>query len=644
MLPAPDLDDRRFQDLVNDAKRLVQQRCPEWTDHNVSDPGVTLIETFAFMVDQLVYRLNRVPDKLHIAFLDLLGLRLFPPTAAAADLTFWLSSPQTVDVVIPAGTEVATVRTEVDEAVVFATVEPLTIPSVSRSRVASDEAGDVSDRTTVLERGKGFPCFSDVPAVGESLYVALSDPAPSCAVALRFECSVTGIGVDPTNPPLVWEAWTEGGWVDCDLERDETGGLNRAGSVVLHLPAGHVASVLAGHRGGWLRVRVVEADEGQPTYTESPRVSTLIAFTVGGTTRAVHGETVLDEVLGLSEGVAGQRFPLQHRPVVGGTEIVLDVAAGNGWEPWTAVTSFAASGPDDRHLILDPVLGEIVFGPAVREADGSLTNHGAVPPKGAPMRVQSYRYGGGQRGNVSRGALSVVKKALAGVARVENRHAASGGVDAETLDEARDRAPVLLRTRDRAVTTEDYEHLAREAAPEVARVRCSPAEGDGVVRVLVVPAVADDDGDLGSVRFEQLVPDPAVLDRIAGHLDERRCLGARVVVEPPVYQGITVVGRLRARPRASADRVRDASLAALYHYFHPLRGGPDGKGWPFGRPVHVGEVYGVLQRVDGVEFVEDARLFSADPITGVRGEQAQRVDVPPHALVFSFDHQLRVEQ
>src|SRR5947208_569812 len=48
-LPVPNLDDRRFQDLVDDAKRLVQQKCPEWTDHNVSDPGVTLIETFARM-------------------------------------------------------------------------------------------------------------------------------------------------------------------------------------------------------------------------------------------------------------------------------------------------------------------------------------------------------------------------------------------------------------------------------------------------------------------------------------------------------------------------------------------------------------------------------------------------------------------
>ncbi len=68
-LPAPSLDDRQAQDLVDDAKRLVQKMCPEWTDHNVSDPGVTLIEAFAFMVDQLIYRLNRVPDRLYVKFL-----------------------------------------------------------------------------------------------------------------------------------------------------------------------------------------------------------------------------------------------------------------------------------------------------------------------------------------------------------------------------------------------------------------------------------------------------------------------------------------------------------------------------------------------------------------------------------------------
>ena len=93
-LPVPNLDDRRFQDLVDDAKRLVQQRCPEWTDHNVSDPGVTLIELFAWMTDQVVYRLNRVPDRNYVKFLELIGVSLFPPTAARTQVTFWLSAPQ----------------------------------------------------------------------------------------------------------------------------------------------------------------------------------------------------------------------------------------------------------------------------------------------------------------------------------------------------------------------------------------------------------------------------------------------------------------------------------------------------------------------------------------------------------------------
>ena len=86
-LPTPNLDDRSFQDLVDDAKRLVQQRCPEWTDHNVSDPGVTLIEAFAQMVDQLIYRLNRVPDRLHLAFLQrFLRLLRRPPSDKTTDI------------------------------------------------------------------------------------------------------------------------------------------------------------------------------------------------------------------------------------------------------------------------------------------------------------------------------------------------------------------------------------------------------------------------------------------------------------------------------------------------------------------------------------------------------------------------------
>src|SRR4029077_11454262 len=99
------------------------------------------------------------------------------------------------------------------------------------------------------------------------------------------------------------------------------------------------------------------------------------------------------------------------------------------------------------------------------------------------------------------------------------------------------------------------------------------------------------------------------VQRISNHLDKSRVIGTRARVEPPVYRGVTVVAKLRPRPGANAARLQADALDALYHYFHPISGGPDRNGWPFGRPVHVGEVYSVLQGLRTTELVEDARLF-----------------------------------
>ena len=193
------------------------------------------------------------------------------------------------------------------------------------------------------------------------------------------------------------------------------------------------------------------------------------------------------------------------------------------------------------------------------------------------------------------------------------------------------------------MTVEDYEQLAHRAAPGVARVRCVPASdagNAGGVRVLVVPDAVDHGGRL---RFEDLVPSEQILEQITTDLEARRVVGTRVVVEPPYYQGITVVARLTARPRTDPDELREEALEALYRYFNPLQGGPDSTGWPFGRPVQAGEVFGVQQGVGGTELVAEVMLFAADPISGERGDPVQRIDVHPQALVFSYDHQVRVE-
>jgi predicted phage baseplate assembly protein len=693
-LPSPNLDDRRFQGLVDEAKRYVQRRCPEWTDHNVSDPGVTLIEAFATMVDQLVYRVNRVPEKSYLTFLDLIGVRLHPPTAAGTDVTFRLSAPQPEPVVVRAGTEVATVRTETEPAVVFTTTRELTIPPCAYAALAtwpaagSGQGGQAAqsgqggqsgqgagpagvdprmvkggarsavDRTEELALGRDVPCFSPTPTPGDALYVGLTAAVPAGVVVLRLDCDVQGVGVDPLRPPLVWEAWDGDRWSACEVEKDDTGGFNRSGELILHLPATHTPGRVVRRTGGWLRCRLVEAAADQPTYVAPPVVRGVTAFTIGATVGAEHAERITDEVLGTAEGVPGQSFTVARPPVVP-DEFALEVTppeparavgAGAGSaggsapaDVWTRVDDFAHSGPDDRHFTLDEGTGRVEFGPAVRERDGSIRHFGAVPVKGASVRVRSYRTGGGAQGNVARGTLRVLRGTAPFVARVENRRPAVGGVDGETVDSARVRGPLTLRTLQRAVVPQDYELLAREVAPDAARVHCVPEDGEAGVRLLVVPSGRGDAH--GRIAFDELIPPPGTLERIARHLDARRPIGARLAVEPPYYMGVTFVATVQAGRGASAERVHEDALTALNGYFNALTGGPSGDGWPFGRPVQTGEAYAVLQRVAGVDLVDDVRLYRADPVTGQRTEVPDgRIALDRHALVFSYEHQLRVRE
>ncbi|MEU9663563.1 putative baseplate assembly protein [Streptomyces chartreusis] len=657
-LPAPNLDDRRFQDLVYEAKELVMRRCPEWTDHNVSDPGVTLIEAFATMTDHLLYRLNQLPDRLYVKFLDLIGLRILPPVPARVNVTFWSTAPiMDSPLVIRAGTEISTLRTETEEAIGFTTDRDLEIFPVRLIHVLSaleSQEEPLSHPYTPQSGFRGsFAAFADRPAAGDALVLGLDQAAPNCAVRVDFDGRVDGVGVDPDDPPLAWEAYNGQDWVSCAVSADETGGLNKAGHIMLHVPASHQIALLGERHGGWLRARVRSPQNGRPGYTSSPIVYALDAYTVGGTSPASHLETVGTEVLGRAEGVPGQRFKVSRTPVLGrhgdpvleveNTRSNEDVDEDN-WQTWTRVTDFSRSGPEDRHFLLDAVAGEVILGPAVRDTDGTLQQYGAVPKPDAHVRIRDYATGGGAHGNVPAGAIRTLKSSVPFIAAVENREAASGGADGESAEEAMVRGPLMLRSNSRAVTAEDFEVITREAAPELSRVRCVAAADSGLeggVRVLIVP----DTPPGQRVQLEDLVPSQHTLDRVAERLDETRLLGTRVVVEPPLFRGVTVVTRISARQHAAADRVRQHAEEALYRFLNPLPpGGPHSTGWPFGRPVQIGEIFALLQRVDGVDLVDDVRLFAANPVTGERGQETRRIELEPNSLVVSFDHHVRVEE
>ena len=661
----PQLDVRTAQDLVDHAKRLIPQLCPEWTDHNVSDPGVTLIELFAWMADLLIYRVNQVPDRMYDRFLELIGMRRQPPQVACAPITFYLAEPQPNPVTIPGGTEVATVRTETDPAVIFTTSAPLIIypphPVTVLTGNGNPSLPKSLDRHDIRALNAGGPpiaVFSPPPVVGDAFYIGFTDNHSNHLLALLLDCErASGAIDDRDHPPWEWHVSSDGPsrWAPCAPPMDTTGGFNQAGEIALELPAMALAEY-QGIEAYWLRCRLNAAQAGGNRYRTTPRIQHLAAESRGGITEARHVITVTGELLGASDGSSGQTFSLLHHPVLeldpATDYLEVQPSPTNGpWEPWQAVPSFALSQPNDQHYVLDHQEGSIALGLRLLQPSGDMYSFGAVPPPKSRLRFSRYQYGGGVAGNVLAGSLAVLKTSIPYVARVVNREAAAGGLDAQSVDDARVRAPGVFSSRDRAVTARDFEFLACEGA-EIARACClAPGNQEGgggpaalgEVSVAVLPRIPIIGGRISP---EALQPAEPLLQAAAEYLRERCVLGIRLQVRPPEYVWVAAQVSLQlATPRTAAQAiaVRQEAEQALYRFLNPYTGGADGDGWPFGRPLHVSEIYTLLQRLPGVEYVEAVQLATGDPERPAVAVTSP-LAMPPGGLVCSLQHTVTVRR
>ena len=647
-LPTPDLDDRTFQDIVDEAKRLIPRYCPEWTNHNVSDPGVALIELFAWMSEMVLYRVNQVPERLYTHFLNLVGVEPFPPSVARADLTFWLSAVLESAVVVPAATQVTTTGgvSGQQSAVVFSTAHDLVIapPRMDAAMTVSLNGARVQDVWEDLRFDtNGVQCFASPELTpGDTFCLGFRDSLAGMVVRLEVEAEAEGIGVDPTAPPLAWEVWNGEGWIPCRVYEDTTGGLNRAGSVTLLVPGEHVPLTIGNLAAYWLRVRLLRPPAGRPSYKASPQVRNLQAVALGGTAHAEHAEQAVGEQIGRSDGAPGQSFVTSRTPVLPrrDDEVVV-VVDGDHETVWTEVVDFSTSGPRDTHVVWDSTSGTVRFGPRVRYPDGSVRQHGAIPRDGARITVSGYRSGGGARGNVGARTLTLLRASVPYVSGVVNLAAAGGGVDAETVAEAKVRGPLTLRTGQRAVTAGDFERLTREASAEVARAKCQTAQrGNGAVQLLVVPQVR---GDAAQHTLDDYAISPPLMQAITTHLDARRLVGTSVEVATPYYQGVSVVALLHGAPGRPVALVRQRANDALTRFINPLVGGLEGTGWPFGTDINAAVVTQLLESVDGVERVEEALLFEYDLRTGRRlGSAKDVIRLDRQSLFLSAQHQVVV--
>jgi predicted phage baseplate assembly protein len=676
-LPSSRLDDRSFDDLVEECLLRIPRYCPEWTDHNISDPGITLIELFSWLTDQMLMRFNQVPRKNYVAFLELLGIRLQPPTPAQSRLTFYLSTSIQEDYIIPMGTEVATERTEDEEAIIFSTDRDLIVGQPKLNHFLSstelhdtpqslrDQTGQWHSQSNSLSAVHEFILFPQQPRSGNCFYLVLDADAPLDGNVLTL--NFTGAqgaptGIDPNHPPRRWEAWDGESWIEALLSEadDTTNGFSfnenaeeddlseQSGDVMLHLPESCPVSTFSAYRGRWIRCVLMEPSLHQPAYSNPPRIKTIALEAIGGSVQASQSVMVEEELLGVSNGKPGQSFDTETAPILDrrGEEELLVFPPGQPPEIWEEVADFADSEPHDRHYVVDSLEGTIQFGPLIREPqtlkrqtqtraylqkvlpeerspgrdlDTQMMEHqyGAIPPRGSEI-IFSYRTGGGKEGNVQAGTLNFLKTAIPYVDEVTNHEVAVNGADAESLEQAVLRAPSILRSHDRAVTASDFEALTlKGSGGAIARSLCAPMSVNqpaGSVSVLVVPQANTNLINLGQgISPENFYLNPALRAQVLNYLDERRLLGTQVQLQQPNYTGVSVQAEVTLEPAynnpsAQAEIVHSLQVA-LYRYLNPLTGGPDGQGWPFGRPVYPSDIMAILQQKAGIQYLGAILLF-----------------------------------
>jgi len=338
--------------------------------------------------------------------------------------------------------------------------------------------------------------------------------------------------------------------------------------------------------------------------------------------------------LGSSNGLPNQSFILDHIPVISGTQIIELLELDGNWWQWSEVFDFEASNAEDRHYVMNHEKGEITFG------DGIL---GRIPPMGDNnIRVSTYRSGGGEVGNVLANSIcKILNPALQNVA-VTNKTPATGGSEAEALTETIFRAKKDLRSVSRAVTSDDYQTLAL-ATPGIRVKRAKALPGfhpkfpyykiPGVVSMVVVPHIFP----LNEVQTP--IPSKNFICTVFNHLKNYRLITTNLFVIKPEYVKVTIKATVKIKPKNDADRVKKEIEQNLKIFLNPLAGGPDGNGWPFGRDVMKSEIYQVIEKIAGVDYVDHLDLQIVD---GCAKLACDNIVVPDNALVYSDQHEISI--
>lgn len=232
--PAPQIDQPTAKEIASQVQDLLTEYVPDWPGE-LQGPSAALVGIFARFAEIIIQRLNRVPDKNFLAFLDLLGASRLPPQPARVPLTFSLAAGSATDAIVPAGTQVAAPPAEGEEQpVIFETERELVVTAAQLASVfVRDPARDAyADHSAIVESAAspGLSVFRGNRRNEHILYLGHSRLLGFPQIeSLRLTFTLDSVLQDERE--LKWELWDGAEWQEEMPVGDGTNSLTQSGTI-----------------------------------------------------------------------------------------------------------------------------------------------------------------------------------------------------------------------------------------------------------------------------------------------------------------------------------------------------------------------------------------------------------------------------
>ena len=588
MLKIPQLDDLTYEQIINRAIVRIPTMTEEWTDFNSHDPGITVLQTYAWLTDMLNFYMNATGD-IHIRkYLKLLGIE---PEPARASESYVILENITEPVMLPKGTGFFA------GTIPFELVQDSVYEYNGFCSFIQETDGTGMDLTAFAGTdGETIEAFADKFAKKTSAYFGFEKALKNgdrLYISVEEEKKRNPFGTDFCLCPLVWEYFTKNGWKTLEAE-DETCGLLKSGFIKIR---GLEEMDAWQHPDGMRAAYYIRCTLKENSYDRIPKIGKVYVNPMKVVQKATvckRGEFRPEFQIGKTDGCAGQELLFDY-PDIYHFELALweNDEKKENYELWTMTENLEEADYKEQVFFYDREKRTVCFGDGI---------HGMVPRQHLKVSVMNLEISKFEQGNVLPGEISTTNFALPGEAKIYNPAASFGGRMQEDVPDMLKRLEDTLFVQNRMASEEDYEQIIKSTPGlMIDMVHMIPGRiyGDiyrkdrsmNEIMAVVKPYSKDVAPKLSEVYR----------NRILQHIENYRLINTKVSVVSPVYTGIEVHAKISLyMDTLDARNKVKQRIKAFIDYRDQVR--------PFGNVISYGKLYTSLESLEEVKMVRELAL------------------------------------